>query len=258
MTLALANSLDLTRRWLTALLRQPWWVAITLVQPVIWLALFGSLFERVVEIPGFAVGSYEDFLAPGIVVMTALFSAGWNGMGMLNDLDRGVLDRFLVSPVARAALIVGPIAQVAIIVCVQSLIIVGLSLVLGATFPGGAVGVAALIGLAVLLAAAVAGVSNAIALTARREETLIGAVNFLILPLTFLSSTFMQLNLAPGWIEAAARFNPVNWAVEAGREAVAASPDWTFVVERAGLLIVLAVLAVWLATRAFRSYERSV
>jgi ABC-2 type transport system permease protein len=258
MTAVITNSYDMTLRWLRALWRQPWFVAITLVQPVIWLLLFGALFRSVVEIPGFAVGNYDDFLAPGIVVMTALFTAGWNGMGMLDDLNNGVMDRFLVTPVSRAPLIIGPIAQVSIIIVIQSLIIVGLALAVGADFSGGAAGVAALIALSVLMGAALSGLSNAIALTARQEETLIGAVQFIVLPLTFLSAAFMQLDLAPDWIAEVAKYNPVNWAVEAGREAVGANADWGLIAERAGLLLVLAVACLWLATRTFRAYQRSV
>jgi len=66
-------------RELRSLLRQPWWIAITLVQPIIWLLLYGALFKKVVEIPGFEATSYIQFLTPGVVVMTALFSAGWAG-----------------------------------------------------------------------------------------------------------------------------------------------------------------------------------
>jgi ABC-2 type transport system permease protein len=168
-----------------------------------------------------------------------------------------VMDRFLVSPVARSPLIVGPLAQSAIVVVVQSLIIVGLSLIVGATFPGGILGVMAVIAAAILVGASLAAFSNAIALMARQEETVIGLVTFLTLPLTFLSSTFMQLSLAPGWVQDVARFNPVNWAVEAGREAVSASADWGFVLERLGLLTGLTVVAIWGATRAFRAYQRS-
>src|SRR5581483_8726939 len=101
----------LTVRQLLALWRQPWFVAITLVQPMIWLLLFGALFRRVVELPGFAAGSYVDFLAPGIVVMSALFSAGWHGMTWLNAMERGILDRFLVSPVSRGALVAAGVLQ---------------------------------------------------------------------------------------------------------------------------------------------------
>jgi ABC-2 type transport system permease protein len=245
-------------RWLRALWRQPWYVAITLVQPVIWLLLFGALFERVVDIPGFGADDYVDFLVPGIVVMTALFSAGWSGMGIINDLDRGVMDRFLVSPARRASLIAGSLGQLAAVIVIQSLIIVGLGLARGASLPGGAAGAAVLIGCSVLLAWTIGGLSIAIALLARKEETLIGAVNFLVLPLTFLSTAFMQSSLAPGWVADVARYNPVNWAIEAGREALGDDPDWTAVGTRAGLLILAAALCGLLATRALRAYQRSV
>src|SRR5204863_3311597 len=95
---AVRHSLDMTVRHLLALWRQPWFVAITLVQPIIWLLLYGFLFKRVVDIPGFHGGSYIEFLTPGIVVMSALFSAGWHGMGLINALEAGIMDRFIVSP----------------------------------------------------------------------------------------------------------------------------------------------------------------
>jgi ABC-2 type transport system permease protein len=258
MTAVLTHSGLMAGRWLRILWRQPWYVAITLVQPVIWLLLFGALFERVVEIPGFGGGDYVDFLIPGIVVMTALFSAGWSGMGIINDLDRGVLDRFLVSPARRASLIAGPLGQLAAIVVIQSLIIVGLGLARGADVDGGVTGVAVLIGCAVLLAWTIGGLSMAIALLARKEETLIGAVNFLVLPLTFLSTAFLPSALAPGWLADVATYNPVNWAIEAGREALAASPDWGDVAGWTGLLVAVAAACAWAAVRALRAYQRSV
>ncbi|MGH2852882.1 MAG: ABC transporter permease [Solirubrobacteraceae bacterium] len=248
----------MTQRKLRTLVRQPWYLAITLVQPVIWLLLFGALFKKIVDIPGFKGGSYIDFLTPGIVVMTALFSSGWSGMGMLNDLERGVLDRFLVSPVRRWPLIAGPLIQLSIVVVIQSAIIVALGLLVGASFPGGVLGVLVLIVVSVLLGACLGGISNGLALLARKEETLIAAVNFIVLPLTFLSATFMQENLIPAWIREVARFNPVNWAVAAGRSALSANPDWGLVLSRGGYLLALTLLCGWFATRAFRSYQRSI
>ena len=74
-----------TARHVRALVRQPYFLVITLVQPVIWLLLFGQLFKRVVEIPGFSGGTYIDFLTPGVVVMTVLFSSGWAGMAFIEN-----------------------------------------------------------------------------------------------------------------------------------------------------------------------------
>lgn len=258
MTVALAHTRSMTIRHLRELWRQPWFVAITLVQPLIWLLLFGALFERVVDIPGFGGGDYIDFLTPGIVVMTALFTAGWGGMGVIEDINRGVMDRFLVSPVSRASLIAGRLGQLAITVTIQSLVVVGLGVAVGARFPGGAVGVVVLIGCSVLLAWAVGALSVGLALVARQEETLIAAVQLVVLPATFLSAGLMRQSLAPEWVQWIARFNPVNWAVDAGREALGTGTDWSLVASRLGLLALLAVACGWVATKAFHAYQRSV
>jgi hypothetical protein len=106
--------------------------------------------------------------------------------------------------------------------------------------------------------ATVAAFSDAMALMLRQRESVIGTNTILTLPLTFLSAAFMPLALVPDWIATIARFNPVNWAVEAGREALTASPDWTMILPRIGGLLVLAVLATAWATRTFRAYQKSI
>jgi len=239
------------------LLRQPWWIAFSLAQPVVWLVLFGELFQKVVGLPGFHATSYVDFLVPGVVTMSALFSAGWSGMGIIMDMDRGVMDRFLVSPVSRVAIISGRLLHQALTNIVQSLLLIGLGLLMGARYAGGVKGVAVLLLCAVLLSVPFAALSNALGLTLRREESLIGAANFILLPLTFLSPAFMAESLMPGWIRAVSRFNPVNWSVEAGRTALQGQPDWPAVLARLGCLVAFTLFSGWLATRAFRSYQRS-
>ena len=254
----LSDTGHMTVRHLMALWRQPWWIAVSLVQPVIWLLLFGALFKSVTDIPGFGSTNYIQFLAPGVVVMTAFFGAGWTGMPVIDDINRGVIDRFLVSPVRRSALINGRLLQSSLSIAIQALIIVGLALIVGADFGGGVGGVLVLIVVSALLGTGFGALSNGLALLMRREESLIAVMQFLLLPLTFLSSAFMQADLAPGWIQDAARFNPVNWAVEAGREAVSSGTDWGLVAGRAGLLAAFAAVCAFFATRAFRTYQGSV
>jgi ABC-2 type transport system permease protein len=254
---ALAHTRQFTIRHLRELARQPWWIAISLAQPLVYLLLFSAAFRSVADIPGFESGSYVDFFAPGVVVVTALFSGGWAGMGIINDLDRGILDRFLVSPVSRGALIAGRLVQQTIVTVIQSLIVVGLGIAIGASFPGGPGGVALLIVAAVLLGTAFGALSIGLALLLRREESVIGAVQMLLLPLTFLSTVWMQRELLPGWIADIARFNPLDWATTAGREAVSADVAWGSVLSRGGYLLVFTLACAWLATRAFRAYQRS-
>jgi ABC-2 type transport system permease protein len=244
-------------RWLRALWRQPVWIFVTLVQPVIWLLLFGALFKKVVEIPGFGSHSYIEFLAPGVVVMTAFFSATWSGMGMIEDYERGILDRFLSSPVKRVALIAGPLMQSGVVIVIQSVIIVLLAVVLGASFANGVGGVVALIVISTVLGAGFGALSNGLALLFRQRESLIATMVFLQLPLTFLSGAFMQESLQPKWMQTVADFNPVNWAIEAGRSAAMGTTDWTLVLTRTGFLIAFLVACGIFATRSFRTYQRS-
>ncbi len=255
--MALRQTVQVSLRSLRALMRQPAFLGITLAQPIIWLLLFGALFKAVAHIPGFH-GSYIDYLTPGIVVMLAVSSAGWSGMGFIEDINGGVMDRMLVSPVWRGALNAGIVLGSVVTVLIQTTIIVLLALVLGANYQGGVQGVLMMMVLAGLLAAVFASLSNGLGVLARQRESLIGAVSLVILPLTFLSSALMQASLVPAWIRDVSRYNPVNWAVVAARSAAMDRTDWGLVVGRFGLLLALAVLAAWFATQAFRTYQRSV
>src|SRR3954454_20851397 len=240
----LRQTWQVSLRYFRVLLRQPAFMVITIVQPLIWLLLFGALFKAVTRIPGFHAGSYLDYLTPGIVVMLAVSSAGWTGMGFIEDINSGVMDRMLVTPAWRGALNLGSVAQSVVSVLIQTLLIVLLALLMGAHLEH----VPVLFLVAALLAAAFASLSNGIGVLARQRETLIGAVSLLLLPLTFLSGALMQLSLAPGWIRTAAKFNPVDWAAVAAR-----SPD----PGRLGLLAALVLASAWFATRAFGVYQRS-
>ena len=239
------QSWQVSLRYFRVLARQPAFLLITIFQPLIWLLLFGALFKSVTQIPGFGgTEDYLDYLTPGIVVMLAVSSAGWTGMGFIEDINSGVMDRMLVTPAWRGAFNLGSVAQCVVSVVLQTLLIIGLALLLGADVAHAGV----LILVAALLAAAFASLSNGLGVLTRQRESLIGAVSLLLLPLTFLSSALMQLSLAPGWIETVARFNPVDWAAVAARE-----PEPL----RIGLLAALTVLSAWFATRAFAVYQRS-
>jgi ABC-2 type transport system permease protein len=178
-------------------------------------------------------------------------------MGFILDIDRGITDRFLVAPIKRGSLVTGRLVYQAVVTIVQSLMIIGLGLVLGARIESTPLVIVAFIGAALLIALAFAAVSMALAITTRQQETVIGVVNFIVLPASFLSATFLPMELLPDWMQTAANFNPVNWAVEIGRQTLVAQTDWALILSRLGGLAILALLAAMFATRAFRSYQRS-
>jgi len=248
----------MTARRLRVFVQQPGYLLIMLVQPVIWLFLFGNLFRRVVELPGFGSASYVDYLVPGVVVMSAISSNMWAGMGAMEEIERGTLDRFLVTPVSRGALMNASVVEQAVGTTIQSVIIVLLGWAAGAHYPGGVAGVAVLVVASVLLGTVFGAMSNAIGMLVRQRETIIGINTFLLLPLTFLSSAFMATALMPGWMQAIARGNPVNWALDAARGALSTQRDWVDVAVSGGALAVLAAAMVWLSTRTFRAYQKAV
>ncbi len=258
MTTFIAHTGLLTGRSLRTLSRQPAYLLFTLVQPMVWLLLFGQLFTRIAELPGFSTDSYVEYLTPGLIAMTAMMTAGWSGTSFIEDMERGVMDQTLTSPVSRGAVITGSLAYQGITTVIQSLIMFGVGLLLGARYAGGVLGVGIVLLCAVLLAVTFAALSDAVALLVRQQEALIGISQFLALPLSFLSSVMMAPALMPDWVADVATFNPLDWAAVASREALTASPDWGVIFSRVGSLLALAVVMGWLATRAFRAYQRSI
>jgi len=255
----LAHTFYLTGRKLHALVRQPWVLAFSVVQPVIWLFLFGQLFRRVIDIPGFAFGgTYLDYLVPGVIAMNAMSNNMWAGMTMIEEIERGTLNRFLVSPASRIAIMNATVAEQAVSTAVQTLIIVALGLVGGARYHGGVAGVAVMVAASILVGVVFGALSNAVGMTLRSREAIIGVYTFFMLPLMFLSSAFILTRLMPGWMQAIASRNPLNWVVQIGRGAVSAQPDWAAIGVRCGGLLVLAVACVAVSVMTFRSYQKNV
>jgi ABC-2 type transport system permease protein len=241
------------------LMREPIWIVLLLVQPMIWLLLYGQLFKRVTNLPGggFGTTSYIEFLAPAIVIMNAFFGATWSGMAMVSDLDRDVIPRFLATPVSRVSLVVSQIVRSALTALIQGIVILLVSLALGVRVHAGALGWVVVLVAAMLMNSAFAGISQGLALLTRKEATMIAIANFIGLPLLFLSTTMIARAQMPEWMQTAAKFNPVDWGVKAAREVVLPGTDWSSVGWHLFLLLALsAVTAAW-ATSTFRSYQRS-
>lgn len=255
---AFANTTwTLSRRHLRTTLRIPVFVALTLFQPIIWLLLYGQLFEKAVQIPGFDSTNYMQFLAPGVVIMTALFASIWSGMATVSDIDGGLIDRYLTTPASRLGIVVARLVNLVAQVAVQGLIILVLASIVGARPDGGIPGGLVVLAVAALVACLFGALSLGIAMLTRREETMIGVGNFLSLPLTFLSAIFIADNLMPGWMRTAAELNPLQWSVLAAREAMGADTDWGLVGGRVALLVAIAIASIAFAVWTFDRYQRT-
>jgi len=189
------------------------WV-MSLVQPLIWLLLFSQLFKNIVNVPGFPTESYLAFLAPGIIVMTSLFGAAFSGMGTLVDIDLGYLDKMLVTPVNRNAIMLGRMGGDVLRIVAQATLIVLIALAMGVGFTTGFAGFATAIAIVALMVIGFAGLSNIIALRVRDHQLFIIVINFFTLPLMFLSAAMMPMEMLPSWLQTVAEYNPVTYAAD--------------------------------------------
>src|SRR5262249_38045904 len=239
------------------LMREPIWIVLLLVQPMVWLILYGQLFKNVTKLGGFGTASYITFLAPAIVVMNAFFGATWSGMSMIYDLDHKIVERFLATPSSRLAIVLSQIVRSALTAAIQAVIILVVALALGVRVHTRAARWVVIILSAILVNSAFAGLSQAIALITRREATMIAVANFIGLPLLFLSTTMIARPQMPDWMQTAAKFNPVDWGVKAAREVVLPGTSWGSVGMYLMLLLGLTALTSAWATWTFRVYQRS-
>jgi ABC-2 type transport system permease protein len=253
----LAHSWFMLVRQARNLTREPIWIALLLVQPMIWLVLYSQLFTRITDLGGFGTDSYLDFFLPGVVVMTAFFAGTWSGLATITDLDRGVVERFLATPARRSALVFSQMMRAAMQAGIQGLIVLVVGLAIGARIDAGAGGWLAVLAAAMLVAGGFSGISHGLALLTRKEATMIAIANFIGLPLMFLSAILIARPLMPGWMQGAARLNPVDWAVRAARGPALPETEWGPVLLHLGLLAAFVVVAGAFATAAFRAYQRT-
>ena len=249
---AFSDTWYLFMRHIKVSLRTPIWLFINLVQPLVWLALFSRVFERMVDLPGFTGDSYLQFFAPGVIIMTVLFGSAWTGMNMVQDMDLGILDKMLATPVTRVSIVLGRVFGSVSTLVVQALLIFLIAWIMGVDIAAGFPGVLLTVVIVTLLGLGFAGLSNGLAIVMKRPDPLIAFISFITLPLMFLSSAMMPGDLLPGWIQTAKTFNPVSHAVESVRSLVIVGYEWDVVLPDLLILAGIATFMVVWATFMFR------
>ena len=208
------------RRWNLKAVRNPFVLVVSLVQPIIFLLLFTEVFGNVAGdavnrgLPGV---SYTTYLVPAIAIQVSLAAAVTSGVGLVNDIENGMFEKVLVSPMNRTAVFVGKTAAEVFRIAVQVAIILGLGVVLGAEIATGLVGAAGIVAIGILFSLWFVALSNALAVLTRDQESTIIGANLLQFPLLFLSSAFLPLAALPEWIQTVAMVNPVTYGVDAAR-----------------------------------------
>jgi ABC-2 type transport system permease protein len=190
-------------------IRIPIWLFVNIVQPILWLLLFTQIFKSTMEAQGV---DYIQHFSPAVIVMTVMFGSVWSGMGLLMDIEMGVLSKMLATPVSRTSIILARVTGSMVMLIIQALIIFGIALALGLNIATGVPGVLYTLFLITLLGFGFAGLSCGLALLFRRQETLIAVLNFIALPVMFLTSSFVPSQF------------PVEYAISGVRSVV--TKDW--------------------------------
>lgn len=234
-------------------LRQPLWVLIGLLQPILYLTLFGPLLQNIAATSGFQGDAWQVFV-PGLLVQLGIFGGLFVGFGIIAEIRSGVIDRQLVTPAARASIVAGRTLRDVVVITVQGIVLVGAAFALGLRVPVGALLIALV--LVALLGAAFSFISNAIGIATKSEDALAPLVNTLALPILLLSGILLPMNLAPQWLQIVSNFNPFKHIVEALR-AVFRS-DFSDPIVWIGLLlaVILVVLGAWLGSRTLTAQTK--
>ena len=242
-------------RNITRSVRAPMLLAVSLLQPVMWLALFSQTFRGLGDVAQFRAEGYRDYLSfftPGMVVLSMLFTGLQSGMATMSDIDSGMMDKFLASPVRRLTILAGRVCADTLTMLAQGAIILVIATAMGVRAAPGPAGAVALIALATAFGVICAALSNLAALLTRNAELTMALGFLLTLPVLFMSSAFFPLGLQPAWLQRVADANPAAYVITAGQQLLNTGNNAPQDVRTIIALAAAAVIAIPTTLLAFR------
>lgn len=231
-------------------IRNPVWVIIGIMQPILYLTLFGPLLEPVANTPGFPPGDAWQVFTPGLLVLLGLFGAAFVGFGLIAEWRAGVVDRMRVTPASRSALLMGRVLRDIVVIVVQGVLLVSTAILMGleASLSSILIG----LGIVALLGGSFSAVSYGLALKLKSEDAFAPLLNGVLLPVMLLSGILLPMTLAPGWLETVSEFNPIAYVVDGARAIFRGDIISTEAGIGFGITLALVALGVLYGTRMFR------
>jgi ABC transporter DrrB family efflux protein len=248
------------RRNLTHIKRMPELLLDVTIQPVMFVLLFAFVFGGAIQIPGAETG-YREFLIPGIMAQTMVFSSFIVALGLVNDLEKGFVDRLKSLPIARSSILVGRSLSSLIHSSIGIAVMAVTGLLIGWRMRNGFWDAVLGFALFLLIGFAMIWIGILVGSTFRSVESVNGFMFTVMFPITFLANTFVPPETMPGWLRTVAEWNPVSALVQATRElwgngpvagSDAALPLQHPVVFTIGWAVLITAVIAPLALRAFR------
>lgn len=215
------------------------------IQPILWLVIFGQTFSRIRAIPTGNV-PYLDYLAPGIIAQSALFVAIFYGIQIIWERDAGILNKLLVTPTPRSALITGKAFAAGVKSLIQAVVVILIAAVLGVALTWNPLKLLGVLLIVVLGSGTFACLSMSIAGIVLTRDRLMGIGQAITMPLFFTSSALYPISVMPGWLQPISRINPLTYEVDGLRSLlIGTSTDMPLNI---GVLVGSGVLMVTLAS----------
>jgi ABC-2 type transport system permease protein/oleandomycin transport system permease protein len=241
----------ITRRNLLRYVRLPQLLFFSSVQPIMFLILFNYVFGGAIA-TGVSSGKYIDYFLPGIMVQMILFGAIQTGIGLAEDMSKGIIDRFRSLPMSRAAVMSGRTLSDSIRNVAVSFIMLSVGMLIGFRFHNGFWGAVGMIAIVILFGFAFSWFAALMGLNAKDAETAQLSSFLFIFPLIFASSAYVPVATMPSWLQTFARNQPITQVVNAARQLaqgfVAPGTEgaiWKTLVWIAIILAVFVPLAIW-------------
>ena len=227
-------------------------VLIRLIQPVIWIIVVGNTFagtQPLIESVGFE-GEYIEFMTPGVIVLTAIFTSIFGGVNTLWDRRYGFMNKALSSPISRSSIALGKMLAISLISALQASMIIGIALAIGVNFSNLLL-IFPIMAIIILFSLGFSGISVMIAATAKSQETFWGVINFLGMPLFMLSPALFPLELLPEWLAFIAKLNPVTYTILLIRGMMTGVTEGASTLTSIGVIAVFVIVMVCLASYVF-------
>ena len=247
---AFRHSIVLAKRNLVGVLRNPEALIDVTVQPMIFLALFTYIFGG--AIAGGSQHDYLQFLLPGVLAQTVAFGAVAIGVNLNTDIEKGVFDRFRSLPISRAAPLIGAVLADIVRFTLLCVVTIGFGYVLGFRIETGPLELLAACAIVIAFALCLAWASVFIGTIARTPGAVQGIVFVIMFPLTFGSSSFVPTDTMPGWLQSFTEVNPLTHLIGTLRGLMLGGPVQTHLLWTLLSMVVLLVVFVPLALRAYR------
>jgi ABC-2 type transport system permease protein len=224
------------------LIHDPVEVFVRLIQPILWLVIFGSVFNkyRIIDTGNL---SYFSYLTPGVMAQSLLFTAIFYGIAITWDKDSGILAKLMVTPTSRGSIIIGKALSAGVRGLLQSVVIVFIALFLGVTFVVGIINIIGIICVIVLSSTCFACLSIVFASFLRKRERFMGVIQLITMPLFFASNALYPIELLPKALQYVAWFNPLYYVVDSLR-ALLITNDLSSVPLHIGILLLITILFI--------------